>query len=425
MKKIIVIISLPIVLVSCSIGKKMTRVAHQTMLDNAAFTAAHTGIVIFDPLQNRFLYDYQANKYFVPASNTKLFTCYAAMKYLGDSLPGVKYQVLDDSTVLVTGTGDPTILHPDFPRQPVVDFLSKFREIQVSTSGFKEYLGNGWSWNDYTEPYMAPRSALPLYGNVARFKLDNQTVAVVPAFFANKTDVSGGISPGLSVNRPWNSNEFQVTGGRRATVEVPFVPYDSTIAHLLADTLHIRVTENRTPINTHNYVYTQPLDTMLSVMMHRSDNFFAEQSLLMVSNKLLGEMDDRKIISKLLQTDLISMPQTPSWVDGSGLSRYNLVSPKDFVQLLTMMKDTFGLDRLKAILPTGGTGTLSSLYLDDEGYIFAKTGTLNGVVALSGYLITRKNRLLIFSVLVNNHRSSAAEIRKGIERFLKEIRSKY
>jgi len=53
------------------------------------------------------------------------------------------------------------------------------------------------------------------------------------------------------------------------------------------------------------------------------------------------------------------------------------------------------------------------------------TGTLNGVVALSGFLYTKKNKLLIFSVLVNNHRSSATSIRKGIEKFIQDLRDKY
>ena len=160
-------------------------------------------------------------------------------------------------------------------------------------------------------------------------------------------------------------------------------------------------------------------------MMHRSDNFFAEQSLLMVSEKLLGTMNDRKIIDSLLKTDYNLMPQKPGWVDGSGLSRYDLFSPKDFVFILNKMKNDFGMDRIKNILPTGGTGTISNYYLSDSGSIFVKTGTLNGVVALSGFLYTKKNRLLIFSILVNNHRSSATDIRKDIEKFIQQIRNKY
>jgi D-alanyl-D-alanine carboxypeptidase/D-alanyl-D-alanine-endopeptidase (penicillin-binding protein 4) len=159
--------------------------------------------------------------------------------------------------------------------------------------------------------------------------------------------------------------------------------------------------------------------------MYRSDNFFAEQTLLMSGARRLGVMDDERIIDTLLNTDLKDLPQRPQWVDGSGLSRYNLITPKDFVWLLNRMKNEFGMERMKSILPTGGAGTLSNYYKQDSGFIFAKTGSLSGVIALSGYLITEKNRLLIFSVLVNNHQGNAGAVRRDVEAFLQDIRKKY
>jgi D-alanyl-D-alanine carboxypeptidase/D-alanyl-D-alanine-endopeptidase (penicillin-binding protein 4) len=86
------------------------------------------------------------------------------------------------------------------------------------------------------------------------------------------------------------------------------------------------------------------------------------------------------------------------------------------------MKDEFGLDRLKTILPTGNTGTLRNYYVADAGFIFAKTGSLTGHLALSGFLITSKNKLLVFSVVVNNHNTSATSVRRAVEKFLQQVR---
>ncbi len=158
-------------------------------------------------------------------------------------------------------------------------------------------------------------------------------------------------------------------------------------------------------------IHSQPTDSLLKPMMYRSDNFYAEQTLLMVSNQKLGLMSDRLIIDTILKTDLADLPQAPRWVDGSGLSRYNLFTPQTFVAILNKMREQFGMDRLKSIFPTGGTGTLGSFYKKDSGYIYAKTGTLSGVVALSGYLYTHKNKLVIFSVLVNNHNGNAVAVK--------------
>jgi D-alanyl-D-alanine carboxypeptidase/D-alanyl-D-alanine-endopeptidase (penicillin-binding protein 4) len=89
------------------------------------------------------------------------------------------------------------------------------------------------------------------------------------------------------------------------------------------------------------------------------------------------------------------------------------------------MKNEFGMDRIKLIFPTGNEGTLTNYYKAENGYMFAKTGTLSGVVCLSGFLYTKKNTLLIFSVLVNNHNSSATAVRRAVEKFVEGIRNHF
>jgi D-alanyl-D-alanine carboxypeptidase/D-alanyl-D-alanine-endopeptidase (penicillin-binding protein 4) len=198
----------------------------------------------------------------------------------------------------------------------------------------------------------------------------------------------------------------------------------------LKDTLHAQaVSFDKTDGNYDNTakqtIRSQPTDSLLKPMMHRSDNFFAEQILLMVSNKVLGEMNDAKITDTLLKTDFKDLPQKPRWADGSGLSRYSLFTPQDFVFILNKMRNEFGMERIKEIFPTGGEGTISSYYKKDSSFIYAKTGTLSGVVALSGFLYTSKKKLLLFSVLVNNHQASATGVRRAVEKFIQGIRKKY
>jgi serine-type D-Ala-D-Ala carboxypeptidase/endopeptidase (penicillin-binding protein 4) len=131
------------------------------------------------------------------------------------------------------------------------------------------------------------------------------------------------------------------------------------------------------------------------------------------------------MIETILSTDLKDIPQKPKWVDGSGLSRYNLFTPQSFIYILNKMKDEFGMDRLKSILPTGGEGTLAAYYKKNAGFIFAKTGTLSNHCALSGFITTKKNKLLIFSVLANHYQTNATPVRKAVEKFLEDIREKY
>lgn len=429
---------------SCSIQQKISKSAQQVIKDGSLLTA-HVGISIYDTESGKYWYNYQGDKYFVPASNTKIPTCYAAMKYLGDSLKCF-LAAENDTLILILPGGDPTLLHPDYKLQPAFEFLKKSNK-KIYTTGARwksEALGSGWSWNDYNESYMAERSPLPIYGNLLKWVQETETVnQSQPVIIYSIPEInwpvnfSGTNAKSFNVKRKVGENEFQLIQGTEPHRElyVPFVTHGiSSSVELLSDTVGKSISVmNETTLSKlfedvhllSKNVKTQPTDSLLKPMMHRSDNFFAEQSLLMVSNETLGVMNDAKIIDTLLKTDFKDLPQPPRWADGSGLSRYNLFTPQDFVSILNKMKNEFGMERIKVIFPTGGEGTIGSYYKADSNYIYAKTGTLSGVVALSGFLYTKKGKLLIFSTLVNNHQASSTAVRRSMEQFIQGIRNKY
>ncbi|OSZ73830.1 hypothetical protein CAP36_17685 [Chitinophagaceae bacterium IBVUCB2] len=474
-------LSFIILLSSCSIEKQIAKSAKADVLDAKALQTAHVGISIFDSETNKYLYNYQGDKYFVPASNIKIPTCYAAMKYLGDSLVGLRYgystSFANDNVIVIQPTGDPTFLHEEFKRQPAFNFL-KFDKAGISwgfldTIWKDEKWGSGWTWNDYDATYMAERSSMPVFGNVVNIKLKKAADRFLdsslrrPRYNVFKTQChffDSLINSDLSIEansfyfngetvasenlygrfeRQLDRNEFSIKESANifSQVNIPFVANGSQTAKwIIADSLNIsfrNLQPSRTKskfnggfghsVHVENWfkIHSQPTDSLLKPMMHRSDNFFAEQSLLMVSNEKLGVMNDAKIIDTILKTDFKDLPQKPRWVDGSGLSRYNLFTPQDFVVILTKMKNEFGIERIKVVFPTGGEGTISSYYKTESGFIFAKTGTLSGVVAFSGFLYTKKGKLLIFSTLVNNHQASATDVRKAMEKFLQGIRNNY
>src|SRR5688500_209052 len=78
-------------LTSCSPNRYLQKKASAYILNDSSFKGAHIGISIYDPVRQKYLYNHDGDKYFIPASNTKLFTCYAAMKYLGDSIAAALY----------------------------------------------------------------------------------------------------------------------------------------------------------------------------------------------------------------------------------------------------------------------------------------------------------------------------------------------
>jgi D-alanyl-D-alanine carboxypeptidase/D-alanyl-D-alanine-endopeptidase (penicillin-binding protein 4) len=427
---------------SCSVQKQIAKSANKEVLDAASLQTAHVGISIYEPATHKYWYDYQGDKYFVPASNIKILTCFAAMKYLRDSLVGLRYVTLgkvDNKDVWIQATGDPTLLHPDFIKQPVVDFFKRDTSISfglVTNNQWKdEAFGSGWSWNDYTASYMSERSLFPVYGNVIRFYGGDNGINIVPNHIDLGYGGTGDIGDAFSYkNKKYNFSRakdknlfyWDYSTSDFKYEEIPFITSDKMAIDFLKDTIKgLKLTAYpNISLSNPKLIHSQPTDSILKPMMHRSDNFFAEQSLLMVSNEMLGVMNDERIIDTILKTDFKVLPQKPRWVDGSGLSRYNLFTPQDFVVILNKMKNEFGMERIKDIFPTGGEGTLNNYYKADSNYIYAKTGTLSGVVAISGYLYTKKGKELIFSVLVNNHQASGTEVRRAVEKFLQGIRKK-
>ena len=426
---------------SCSVSKQISKQAEKILLTDSAIRTGHIGISIYEPATGKYWYNYNADKYFIPASNTKLFTLYAGMKYLGDSLVGMKIAEYDNK-IFITPTGDPTFLHPDFLKQPVYDFLSSTNKELWGTGSnhtkFKAY-GSGWAWDDYNDSYMNERSLMPVFGNNIVFSGTKNDVNYIPkgVVSISKFDIysSNGATGYISkVKRDFYQNNFLlgINGIKKENVVVPFITSIELAFKLLADTLHKSIVSPNTapPMNTDMNIkiyklHSQPSDSLFKPMMHNSDNFFAEQTLLMVSNERLGYMSDEDMIDTLLKTDLKDIPQKPRWVDGSGLSRYNLFTPQSFVYILGKMRTEFGMDRLQEILPTGGEGSLKNYFIKDSSYIFAKTGTLSNNCALSGFLITKKGKLLIFSVLANNYLGGATPVRRAVEHFLYGIREKY
>ncbi len=421
---------------SCKLTGQITQKQINVFLNDTAVRSGHVGISIYEPATQKYLYNYNAEKNFTPSSNVKLFTLYAGMKYLGDSLVGLRYKNFSGNTKIYA-TGDPTFLHSDFKNQNVYNFLKTQKEIIFCSQYFYKNLGDGWAWNDYLDDYMVERSEFPIYGNMLTLFVNDDTLITVP----KRIDFNGknytrkkNTEIEWNFRREWGTNESLASvksmkpSGQ--TYQIPMYTGNYDVYSFLADTLNLYVqqvgnkVEDSIDFNDKNLsiIHSQPADSLFRPMMHNSDNFFAEQTLLMVSNEKLGYMSDEQIIDTLLKTDFKDLPTKPRWVDGSGLSRYNLFSPKDFVFVLEKLKNEFGIERMKRILTTGGQGTLKSYYDNSVGFIYAKTGSMSNNVSLSGYLFTKKNKMLIFSVQINGFSGTGRAGRRAIEKMVQQIR---
>ena len=381
-----------------------------------------SGILIIDPQTRDTLYSDNAKKYFTPASNTKIFTLYASLKLLPEKIPALKYISRND-TLYFEGTGDPTLLHYYFQNTDVIDFLKDKKNLALHLNNFEDAkLGPGWSWDDYHYYYQPERGSLPLYGNVVTaFNLPEKNVT--PPYFKDSiVDLNFGI------NREAEKNMFYYSSRRRDTTEIPFRTDSALTRKLLEEVLSKKIRlVNKMPDGEKKLIFSAPTDSVLKRMMQESDNFLAEQLLILGASTLSDTLNSGTTRNHVLDSLLQDLKQQPRWVDGSGLSRYNLFTPESMVYVLHKMYREIERERLFNFFPAGGiSGTLENWY--DGGpkpYIYAKSGSLSNNYCLSGYLITKSGKILIFSFMNNHFRQSSSEVKKKMQQVLEMVRDTY
>lgn len=388
------------------------------------FGGQFTGFVLYDPATSRYLKDHHGDLHFTPASNTKILTTLACLNALPDSIPSFLTDRSRDTLQLIP-FGDPSFLHPDFPHQPIIHQL-KNRPVVVKMPGQDlSPFGAGWAWDDYHYSYQSERSWLPIYGNEVRV-FNRDTLKVVPGFFSNYVNLYVGQKPGSLVYRERKYNLFNVWMEYDTSSferKIPFEYSNELMARLLSDTTGAHVGFTTATTYTYDTLYNAPLLPALALMMQRSDNFLAEQ-LLIVAARASGYTN-----IDAYREYMVSQWQLPSsiqWVDGSGLSRYNLITPKSLVSVLNRIYQQVDWADIEAIFPTGGvSGTIKTWYHGNPPYVFAKTGTLSNNHCLSGYLRTNSGKVLIFSFMNNHYLRPVSEVKKEMQLVLEAVRDAY
>ncbi|QQL49764.1 D-alanyl-D-alanine carboxypeptidase/D-alanyl-D-alanine-endopeptidase [Mucilaginibacter ginkgonis] len=395
-----------------------------------------TGFMLYDLDKGRSIFELNSNKYFTPASNTKLFTFYTCLNMLGDSIPGIKYSIEGDS-LLFSGTGDPSFLHADLKGNNAFSFLKQQnKQLLFCTGNYqKEIFGAGWAWDDYNDYYQAEINNLPLYGNTVYFSADSsRNLSVTPAFFRSLLlrDTASKQST-FSIKRDLVSNRFYFLGAKPSSKYhqwVPFKTSDELTVKLLADTLKkpVYLSHMTLPANA-KIIYNIKADSVYKLMLQTSDNFVAEQLLLVCSSVKYGYLNTDSVRQYAIDSLLNDLPDKPQWRDGSGLSRQNLFTPRSIIALLQKISAKVNDEKkLFGMLPNGGvSGTLRTAYNTDNGepFVFAKTGSLSNNYNQSGYLVTRKGHRLAFSFMNNNYTDATHAVRDEMVRIMTLIHEKF
>ena len=441
------------VLFGCATSRRSERVFSKKLVRqieaSPVFAQSFTGFALADAETGKLLAATNADKYFTPASNTKILTLHTCLRVLGDSLPGLEYVRFwahnhpgHTMRLSFRGTGDPTFLHPKFHAwQPVFDFLKKnHTQWELVDRPFADKrFGPGWAWDDYSYYYQPEKSAFPIYGNCVWATNRGGQIEATPAVLGSKISIT--LENKSVPKRAEFANDWTFAEPPSEDEAVALPIFQPNIVELLKDTLQRPVeaispesfaAEFNEPIDSHSWyrtVYSCPTDTVLRRMMYQSDNFIAEQLLLVCAGLKHKELAQKKIIQWAQDSLLTGLRQPPKWVDGSGLSRYNLNTPYNNVEILRRLWHEQPRERLLSLFPAGGTAdtTLAEWFAPKPGgrpYIFAKSGSMSGVYCLSGYVVGRSGRVLAFSFMHNNFVGSNRAWKAETQRFLEQIRDR-
>ncbi len=365
--------------------------------------------------------DIDAQKLMTPASNVKVLTLYTALQFIQDSIAWMKlYQ--GGAQTYFEPCGDPTFLHPNFPNTRRL--FSYFKNIKTSSDTLRMSFshmrdaayGKGWMWDDYTYAFQPEKSAFPLHSNYAYIKEDS----IYPSYLAAVVDFGG---EDLEFDRALQANTFRSDLQKNIPLHMDAEVYQAYFDQFGLRLKTVDIWDRKHEMEA-DWVYSFPKDTVLKEMMYESDNLVAEQLLLQSSYLQYGVMSSSAIIRKMKQEYLEQYPDM-LWVDGSGLSRYNMISAHLLHDVLKEIYLLKGMDYIKDIFPPIQASFDLGADQDLANQVFGKTGSMTGVFNYCGYLKGNSNRWYIFSFMVNGIPAKDENIKTEILEYIRYLKMNY
>ncbi|KTD79178.1 D-alanyl-D-alanine carboxypeptidase/D-alanyl-D-alanine-endopeptidase [Legionella waltersii] len=406
------------------------------------------GIVVIDLTSGDTLYKRNASRLFIPASNMKLFSEAAALMSLGADYQ-FKNQISTNAGKLQNGVLNGNVyLHlsgdPSFDRNDLRSLLSALKDWNVNTLQGNVIIDSsvasvppyppGWLKSDMSYSYGAPIAPLMLdsnrftvtvnpgakAGDPAIVEVDDGGGTIVLNNQATTKATPKGCGVGLKLDK---ENHLLVTGcigvgqwaiQQRMAIKNPLVYAQGMIKSELAKLgiqLNGEVSLGKSPNGTMLIAtqHSRPLKLLMADTLKPSDNLYADSLYLHAASKISGKpvnwVSAQPIIKEFLQKQTGIDFKDAVFTDGSGLSRYNLVTPEQTISLLKFLYQRFPLsyEYISALPISGHDGTLQKRFktANQKGFVRAKTGTMTGMNSLSGYLYTANGHTLVFAMYIN------------------------
>ncbi|AFH48846.1 D-alanyl-D-alanine carboxypeptidase [Ignavibacterium album JCM 16511] len=413
------------------------------VLGNKFFDTCLVSIQVEDLTTNKTLFKKNENILLRPASNMKILTSAAGLIFLGESYEFTTNLYYDGFISNDTLNGNLYFeggCDPDFTTNDFYYFINSLRAKNIrfvngkilGDVSFKDslYWGKGWMWDDDPSSDAQRLSALNLNDNCVTIVTSENKIELLP-----KTNfvelIFNDQDSDFSVSRDWlnGTNKILINGKSNYidSIKVNIInpeKYFLTVFKEILDSNGIsvagetglnKVNENCKLLESLKRKYS---DVIINLNKN-SDNLSAEMTLYALSEKYFGRPASAengiKIIYSLIDSTGLQS-KNYRLADGSGVSHYNVISSELIAKLLKYIYQKYP-DKFKILydsFPVAGVdGTLENRIKLTKAFnnVHAKTGTLTGVSCLSGYVTTRRNHLLAFSIMMQNFVGSSKRAR--------------
>ncbi|MCI0382780.1 MAG: D-alanyl-D-alanine carboxypeptidase/D-alanyl-D-alanine-endopeptidase [Chlamydiae bacterium] len=419
----------------------------------------HIGIEIISLKDGELLYEKNGHHLFVPASNLKLFTAAAALSLLGSDFTFETSLFYDGEmenerikgNLYLKGGGDPSLSTSDLEEMILGLRLMQIKEIQgdlvIDHFDFDQFcLGPGWMWDEEPAYWNSPVSGLVVNHSCVNIWIKpSKKIASNPKIFIfpkteeikvlNLASTEENPSSNLTIER--RQNEIQIKGEIGLNNPIQKYAFPLEEPHLYAGNLFKALFQkngielkgalkvNPLPLQANKLLshHSAPLSLLIRKMLKESDNLYADaffkkmgQTSFQQGSWQMGAKAVRDFLEKKAELDVIDSVV----LDGCGLSRYNLVSPHQTIELLKWVykSEEIAPEFISALPVAAVDGSLKQRMNEDpevKGKVRAKCGTMTGISSISGYATTQDGEKLAFSIFINGFTGPANHYKNQIE----------
>tara|TARA_B100000575_G_scaffold208651_1_gene169923 strand:+ start:92 stop:1333 length:1242 start_codon:yes stop_codon:yes gene_type:complete len=366
--------------------------------------------------ENKKIKGINFNTFMTPASNLKILTVLGSI-YYGDTIPVIKYNLSND-TLMISPTGYPLLAHPKYQNNELENFLNPHNQIKYNkpNTDMIKY-GPAWAWDDLRYYFQAERSPMPIFGNVLQIiKKQNGDLTYTPDYFKVNLDYNQKVK----IKRDENENTFFVNPSiikLGDTIYHPFISSTKVITDLIENSTKNSVSFSNNELNNYDVLNSDHVDEIYSIILKKSDNLISESLVSNISFRVNDTISVNKGINIIKNLFKSNISKQMNLFDGSGLSRYNLITPEALVISLERIYFMVGMERIKKIFP-------NNFIIDNyEDFVWGKTGTLKNNFNYSGYIITNKGKQYVFSIMINHFTEDLDKIKSAIVDFLIYLKS--